>query len=163
MEGTALREKRRPGLCELPWEPVLSPCSLAWARLFRDSRTSIISRWRHCFGSAESYFGDSSSSASSAAELPFPKCSENDRRYDENVKKRTDHTAENRRGQRLHDFRTGMRGPHDGEQTCDNGGHRHHFRAQSKKGSFHHGLMQRIDREFAAARQWVGSAGQCKS
>src|SRR5437016_8994485 len=156
MEDTALREKRRPGLCELPWEPDLSPCSLAWARLFRDSRTSIISRWRRCFGSAESYFGDSISSASSvneqwplqfrsAAEFPFPKCSENDRRYDENVKKRTDHTAENRRGQWLHDFGTGMSRPHDWEQTCDNGSHRHYFRAQSKKGSFHHGLMQLID------------------
>src|SRR5437764_8618232 len=104
MEGTALREKRRPGLCELPWEPVLSPCSLAWARLFRDSRTSIISRWRHCFGSAESYFGDSISSASSASEFQFPKCSKNERRYHENEKKRTDHTADDRRGARHHYF-----------------------------------------------------------
>src|SRR5439155_18225159 len=73
MEDTALREKRRPGLCELPWGPDLSPCSPGWARLFRDSRTSIISRWRHCFGSAESYFGDSISSASSVNEL-WPEC-----------------------------------------------------------------------------------------
>src|SRR5438034_360668 len=106
---------------------------------------STVQPWRHCFGSAESYFGDSISSASSAAEFPFPKCSKNDRRYDENVKKRTDHTAENRRGQRLHDFRAGMSRPHDWEQTCDNGSHRHYFRAQPKKGSFHHGLMQLID------------------
>ena len=80
-------------------------------------------------------------------ESTFLQPEEEDRRDDQHMQQRRHHAAEHRRRERFHHLRADARAPHDRQQTCDDGGHRHHFGAQSQQCSVNDGLAERSARQ----------------
>src|SRR5688572_5011078 len=68
--------------------------------------------------------------------VPRAQPNENGRRNDQDVEKAANHSTNDWRSQRLHDFRPGPTAPHDWQQAGDDRCDRHHLRPESESGAF---------------------------
>jgi hypothetical protein len=68
-------------------------------------------------------------------------------RNNQDMERRADHYAENRRCQRFHDLRAGAGRPHQRQQSGYDGCDGQDFRSQSQQCAFDYSLMQSVERE----------------
>src|SRR5437899_9443999 len=74
--------------------------------------------------------------------LAFTQLGEEDARDDEDVDEAAKHPADDRGGERLHDFGTCAGAPHDRKKAGDDGGDGHDFRAQAEACAIFDGLNE---------------------